>query len=74
MIDMFLHSVALFLRGKLFQNPLHVVRQAALGVVITAAVCVVLARLGSALWIAAPVSALFGGMLQPFLFKNLKYN
>ena len=74
MVDMFLHSVALFLRGKLFQNPLHVVRQAALGAAITALVCVGLARLVGVLWIAVLISALLGGVLQPFLFKNLKYN
>lgn len=74
MFDMFLHSVALFVRGKLFQNPLHVVRQAALGVCITAAICIGLARWVGVLWIAVPVSAALGGLLQPFLFKNLKYN
>ena len=74
MFDMFLHSVALFLRGKLFQDPLHVIRQAALGVMITAALCVGLAQLLGVLWIAVPISAALGGLLQPFLFKNLKYN
>jgi hypothetical protein len=74
MFDMFMHSVVLFLRGKLFQSPLHVVRQSAIGVLLTAALCILLTRLVGALWIAVPVSALLGGGLQPFLFKNLKYN
>ena len=74
MFDMFLHSIGLFLRGKLFQNPLHVVRQTAIGVALTAACCVALAKLIGALWLAVLVSALVGGTLQPFLFKNLKYN
>lgn len=74
MFDMFLQSVGLFLRGKLFQNPLHVVRQAVIGIALTAILCVVLARLMGSLWLAVPLSALFGGMLQPFLFKNLKYS
>ena len=74
MLDMFLHSISLFLKGKLFQNPLHVVRQAAIGVVLTAAFCVALVKLMGALWLAVLVSALVGGALQPFLFKNLKYN
>lgn len=74
MFDMFLQSVGLFLRGKLFQDPLHVARQSAIGAALTAALCIGLARLVGVLWIAVPVSALIGGLIQPFLFKNLKYN
>jgi hypothetical protein len=74
MLEMFWHSVLLFLRGKLFQNPVHVVRQAALGVLITAVLCVALTKLFASLWIAVAASALVGGGLQPLLFKNLKYN
>jgi len=74
MFELFLQSITLFMRGKLFQKPLHVARQAAFGMVITALVCVALTRLLGVLWVAVPVSALLGGMVQPFLFKNLKYN
>lgn len=74
MLDVLLHSIGLFLRGKLFQNPLHVLRQAAIGVVLTAVFCIVLVKLLGALWLAVLVSALAGGALQPLLFKNLKYN
>jgi Flp pilus assembly protein TadB len=71
---MFWHSILLFLRGKLFQNPGHVVRQSAIGVSITAIACVVLAKLGGSVWLAVLISALIGGALQPWLFRNLKYN
>jgi Flp pilus assembly protein TadB len=74
MFDMFMQSVGLFLRGKLFQNPAHVARQAAIGVLLTAIVCVALVKVVGVLWLAVLVSALVGGVLQPFLFKNLKYN
>jgi hypothetical protein len=74
MLEMFVHSIGLFLRGKLFQNPGHVVRQSAIGVVLTALVCVALLELSGTLWLAVLVSALVGGALQPFLFKNLKYS
>jgi hypothetical protein len=74
MFDMFMHSVVLFLRGKLFQKPAHVVRQAAIGVVATALSCVILVKLFGVVWLAVLVSALAGGALQPLLFKNLKYN
>jgi len=74
MLEMFWHSITLFLRGKLFQNPLHVVRQAAIGVAVTALICVALVKVFGALLVAVLISALTGGVLQPFLFKNLKYN
>jgi hypothetical protein len=74
MLEMFWHSALLFLRGKLFQNPGHVVRQSAIGAGITAISCVVLAKLVGTVWLAVLISALVGGALQPWLFKNLKYN
>ncbi len=74
MFDMFWHSVVLFVRGKLFQSPLHVLRQSAIGVLLTAFGCVALVKLFGMLWPAVLVSALLGGALQPLLFKNLKYN
>lgn len=74
MLEMFWQSARLFLRGKLFQNPAHVVRQAVFGMLITALLCVVLVKLFGSLWIAVAASALVGGGLQPVLFKNLKYN
>jgi len=73
-VEMVWHSVLLFVRGKLFQNPAHVMRQSAIGVAITAISCVVLAKLVGAVWLAVLLSALIGGALQPWLFKNLKYN
>lgn len=74
MVEMFWHSVLLFLRGKLFQNPAHVVRQSAIGAFITALSCVVLAKLLGSVPLAVAISALCGGALQPWLFKDLKYN
>lgn len=71
---MFWHSVLLFVRGKLFQNPAHVVRQAAIGACITAVSCVLLAKWVGTVWIAVLISAVIGGALQPWLFKNLRYN
>lgn len=71
---MFWHSVLLFLRGKLFQNPIHVLRQSAIGAGITAFSCVLLAKLVGSVWLAVLISALIGGVLQPWLFRNLKYN
>jgi hypothetical protein len=74
MWDMFTNSLRLFLKGKLFRDPRMVVRQWLIGVAITGVVLVLLAKLGVPLWLAVLLASLGGGALQPFLFKNLKYN
>ena len=44
-----------------------------IGIVVTAVLLIVLAKIGAPLWLAALVAALLGGGLQPYLFKDLKY-
>lgn len=73
MWDMALASIKLFFAGKLFQNPLAMLRQGLLGAAITAVVTVALAIAGLPIYVAAGLGALVGGVLQPFLFKDLKY-
>jgi len=73
-LDLFWHSALLFSRAKLFQNPAHVMRQSAIGAVISAVACVALAQRVGAVWLAVLISALIGGGLQPWLFDNLEYN
>jgi hypothetical protein len=73
MWGMFNNSLRLFLRGKLFREPGAVFRQWLIGFAFSAASLVVLAKLGAPLWMAVAVAALAAGMLQPYLFKNLKY-
>jgi hypothetical protein len=73
-LELFLQSAGLFLRGKLFRNPAHVWSRAAIGVAATALSCVLLVKWLDAVWPAVLVSALLGGALQPWLFKDLKYN
>jgi hypothetical protein len=67
------NSIALFFRGRLFADPGKVVRQLLIGVIVTAVLLIVLAKIGAPLWLAALVAALLGGGLQPYLFKDLKY-
>ena len=73
MFDMFKNSIVLFWKGKLFQDLGSVIRQVVIGVAITAVLCIVLAKVGLPLWAAIAVSALIGGMIQPRLFRDLKY-
>ena len=74
MWDMFTNSLRLFLKGKLFREPRRVARQWLIGVAVTLVVLVALAKLGLPLWLAVLLASLGGGALQPFLFKDLKYN
>ncbi|MEQ8427050.1 MAG: hypothetical protein RLT87_11225 [Gammaproteobacteria bacterium] len=73
MFEMFLHSVSLFLQGKLFQDIHKVFRQAGIGISVGAILLIVSVKAGLALWIAVLLSSLISGALQPWLFKDLKY-
>lgn len=73
MLDMFINSLKLFLKGKLFRDPMAVLRQWAIGLAATLVALVVLAEAGLPLWLAVAVAAIGGGALQPWLFKDLKY-
>ncbi|MBX9649651.1 MAG: hypothetical protein K2X57_21640 [Xanthobacteraceae bacterium] len=73
MWEMTKNSIALFFRGKLFADRVKATRQILIGILVTAVLLVVLAKIGVPLWLAALVAALLGGGLQPYLFKDLKY-
>ena len=73
MFDMFKSSVTLFLQGRLFQDVGSVLRQILIGIVITIVVLIALHFLSSPLWLSIVIASFIGGLIQPFLFKNLKY-
>ena len=73
MWDMFGNSLRLFLKGKLFREPGAVFRQWLIGFAASFVAIVVLAKLGVPLWVAVVAVAVCAGVLQPILFKNLKY-
>jgi hypothetical protein len=73
MWEMAKSSIVLFLRGRLFSEPHKVYRQTAIGAAVTAVILILLALLGVPLVLAAAVAALVGGALQPYLFKDLRY-
>ncbi|MCY4270591.1 MAG: hypothetical protein OXE80_10535 [Gammaproteobacteria bacterium] len=66
-------SIMLFFRGKLFQNPALVYRQLAIGILIASACLLALAAAGLPLWFCAIAGGFLGGLVQPWLFKDLKY-
>lgn len=73
MFSMFLDSVKLFLRGKLFRDNAAVFRQWAIGFAVTCVLVVALA-LWVHVWLGAVAGGLVGGALMPYLFRDLKYN
>ena len=73
MWDMAKHSMVLFFQGRLFKNNASVYQKLAIGVAVTAVLLVVLALLGVPLPLAAALAGAAGGGLQPYLFKDLKY-
>lgn len=73
MFDMVMNSIVLFWKGRLFQDLSSVIRQAIIGIIITAAICIAAVKAGLALWLAVLIASVIGGALQPWLFKDLKY-
>jgi hypothetical protein len=73
MLEMFKSSVALFFKGKLFRDHKAVFRQWLIGFVITLLLLLVIAYFVSPL-VGVIVASVVGGGLQPYLFKDLKYN
>jgi len=67
------NSIVLFFRGKLFAEPGKAFLLILVGVVATALLLILVAKLGAPLWMAAPIAAFVGGGLQPYLFRNLRY-
>lgn len=73
MLEMFMDSATLFMKGKLFQDYKSVFIKMLIGIIITAVIAIILAKLGAGMWVAIGVASLIGGALQPYLFKDLKY-
>ncbi len=73
MWEIAINAITLLLRGKLFADPGKVYRQMAVGATATVVVLIGAVKLGAPLWIAALVAGLSGGLLQPFLLKDLRY-
>ena len=73
MLEMFMDSATLFMKGKLFQDYKSVFIKMLICMVITALIAIILVKLGSRMWVAIGVASLVGGALQPYLFKDLKY-
>jgi hypothetical protein len=73
MWDMFKSAAVGFLTGNLFAHPKSAYGMLAVGIAITTVLFVGGVKLGLPSPAAAAIAAFVGGILQPRLFKNLKY-
>jgi len=74
MWDMFSNSFRLFLKGKLFRDPREVAKKWLIGLIAALVVVVILGYAGVPLWLAVIIASFGAGALQPYLFRDLKYN
>ena len=72
MFGMVMDSAKLFFRGKLFQDKSKMMGKLALGAGMGAIVIVVAGQF-LPLWAAALAGGAVSGLVQPVLFKDLKY-
>jgi hypothetical protein len=73
MFEMFINAVSLFLKGRLFRDPSHVLKQSAIGIFATVILAIGLQNLGLSILVSVSLASFGGGLLQPWLFRNLKY-
>lgn len=73
MIQMFVQSMTLFFKGKLFRDNRAVFKQWLKGFLLTLFLLLTVGLAASPV-IGIVVASLVGGALQPLFFKDLKYN
>lgn len=74
MIELVRHSIVLFFSGKLFADPAKAYTQLAFGIVTACLVLIVSVKLiALPVWAGAIIAGFVGGVLQPYLFRNLRY-
>lgn len=72
-VDTAVNTVHMFVKGKLFKDMKQFGRQSAIGIAITTVLVTVLSLVGLSPLGAAGVGGFLGGILMPYLFKDLKY-
>jgi len=73
MFDMLLSSITLFIQGKLFKDLGTLTIKLLIGIVVTVVICIAAVKFGLDVWMAILIASVIGGAIQPYLFKDLKY-
>lgn len=67
-------TIELLLQGRLFRDFGFVIRQGLIGVVIAAVLLWVMVKVGVSVTIAVLATAVLAGLIQPYLFKDIKFH
>jgi uncharacterized membrane protein len=73
MFEMVKNSAVLFFQGKLFANTPRAMVQLLIGIAISTGAFLACAFVGWPLAVAGLIAGVAGGVLQPVLFKDLRY-
>jgi hypothetical protein len=73
MFEMVKNSATLFFQGKLFANTPRAMVQLLIGIAISAGVFLGCTFIGWPIPVAGLIAGVAGGILQPILFKDLRY-
>jgi hypothetical protein len=80
MFEMAKYSIILFFQGRLFKDNARAYRQMTSCAIVTAIILTVVYYLlcssgyaDRAIWYASAIGGFCGGLIQPYLFKDLKY-
>lgn len=72
MFDAMMSSASLFFQGKLFKDNAKAMQLLALGAIVGAGLTVGVGLVAPN-WVAAIAGGAVSGLLQPYLYKNIKY-
>lgn len=73
MWPIFVNSLKLFFKGRLFRDPKAVAQRWLVGFGAAFAAVLALGMVGAPVWLAVALPALGVGLAQPYLFRDLKY-
>jgi hypothetical protein len=72
--ELFSDTIELLLQGRLFRDSGFVIRQGLIGVVIAAFLLWVMVKVGVSVTIAVLATSVLSGLIQPYLFKDIKFH
>ena len=72
--QLFSDTIELLLKGRLFRDAGFVLRQGVIGVIIAAVLLWVMVKVGMSVTIAVLATAVLSGLIQPYLFKDIKFH
>ena len=72
MLEIAWFSAKLFFKGKLMRDNMHYIRQTSIGIFTVFFILCFLAQTTMPFWVPVVLSSFIGGILMPFLLKDIK--